>query len=168
MTAKITRPCRFLPIIRPKRKGKAKGMRICEMTSTMLLSGVGFSKGKEELGPKKPPPFVPRCLIATWLAAGPRGMRSLLALERKRGHVAGETLDDALAREDEGDDDRERKEDVEDAPRHVDPEIADGCGARSRHSFRRAAMPRMTATATDMPAAAERKFCTARPTAWEK
>ena len=85
MTAKITRPWPFLPTIRPKRSGKAKGMRICAITSTMLLKGVGFSKGKAELGPKKPPPFVPRCLIATWLAAGPRGIRSCLPSSESAG-----------------------------------------------------------------------------------
>ena len=35
---------------------------------------VGFSSGWVELGPKKPPPLVPSCLIATKAAAGPRAM----------------------------------------------------------------------------------------------
>jgi hypothetical protein len=39
-----------------------------------LLTGVGFSSGWAELTPKKPPPLVPSCLIATWEAAGPRAM----------------------------------------------------------------------------------------------
>ena len=32
----------------------------------------------------------------------------------------------------------------------------------------RAAKPRITAIATEMPTAAEMKFCTARPVIWEK
>ena len=32
----------------------------------------------------------------------------------------------------------------------------------------RATKPRMTATATEMPTAAEMKFCTASPAIWEK
>ena len=31
----------------------------------------GFSKGCAELGPKKPPPLVPRCFMATKAATGP-------------------------------------------------------------------------------------------------
>ena len=34
--------------------------------------------------------------------------------------------------------------------------------------LRRAAMPRISATATTMPTAAETKFCTARPAIWLK
>ena len=36
-------------------------------------SGVGFSNGCAEFALKNPPPFVPSCLIAIWLAAGPSG-----------------------------------------------------------------------------------------------
>ena len=35
---------------------------------------VGFSNGCAEFTPKNPPPFVPSCLIAIWLAAGPCGI----------------------------------------------------------------------------------------------
>ena len=42
--------------------------------SMKLVIAFGFSKGWAELALKKPPPFVPSCLIATWLAAGPPGM----------------------------------------------------------------------------------------------
>ena len=34
----------------------------------------GFSNGTAEFESKKPPPFVPSCLIAIWEAAGPRVM----------------------------------------------------------------------------------------------
>ena len=36
-----------------------------ERLDSRLLQGVGFSKGWAELGPKKPPPLVPSCLMAT-------------------------------------------------------------------------------------------------------
>ena len=42
-------------------------------TSRKFESGVGFSSGCAEFALKKPPPFVPSCLIAIWLAAGPSG-----------------------------------------------------------------------------------------------
>ena len=45
-----------------------------ETTSNRLLHGVGFSNGWVELGPKKPPPLVPDCLIASRAATGPRAI----------------------------------------------------------------------------------------------
>ena len=36
-----------------------------------FVHGVGFSNGCAALALKKPPPFVPSCLIADWLATGP-------------------------------------------------------------------------------------------------
>ena len=42
--------------------------------SRKLLNGVGFSKGCELFELKKPPPFVPSCLIAICEAAGPIGI----------------------------------------------------------------------------------------------
>ena len=45
---------------------------------------VGFSSGCAELTPKKPPPLVPSCLMAIWLATGPLRDHLLGALERRR------------------------------------------------------------------------------------
>ena len=42
--------------------------------SKKLVSGVGFSKGCALFWPKKPPPLVPRCLMAICEAAGPVGI----------------------------------------------------------------------------------------------
>ena len=39
-----------------------------------LLKGVGFSKGWAELALRKPPPLVPRILIASCEAMGPYAM----------------------------------------------------------------------------------------------
>ena len=40
----------------------------------MFDKRLGFSKGWPELALKKPPPFVPISLIASWLATGPSEM----------------------------------------------------------------------------------------------
>ena len=40
-------------------------------TSRRSVKGVGLSNGCAALALKNPPPFVPKCLIATWEAAGP-------------------------------------------------------------------------------------------------
>ena len=42
--------------------------------SKRLLNGVGFSYGCAEFALKKPPPFVPSSLIASWEAMGPCGI----------------------------------------------------------------------------------------------
>src|SRR5258707_987734 len=50
------------------------GNTTIENSESMLLHGEGFSNGWVEFGPKKPPPLVPACLIATSAATGPRAM----------------------------------------------------------------------------------------------
>ncbi len=51
-----------------------------ESISRKLESGVGFSYGCAELTLKKPPPFVPSCLIAICEAAGPTARIWLVTL----------------------------------------------------------------------------------------
>ena len=41
---------------------------------TRFVQASGFSNGWAELTLKNPPPFVPSCLMAIWLATGPPGM----------------------------------------------------------------------------------------------
>ena len=53
---------------------QAPGKIIMEYSSTRLEIIVGFSNGVDELAPKKPPPFVPTCLIASSAAIGPAAM----------------------------------------------------------------------------------------------
>ena len=55
---------------RRRRPGSAGSRR----TAAGSRATVGFSSGCAELILKKPPPLVPSCLIATWLAAGPWAM----------------------------------------------------------------------------------------------
>ena len=54
-------------------------------SSKKFASGVGFSKGCDELTLKNPPPLVPNCLIAICEAAGPSGnVCSVTVLARRR------------------------------------------------------------------------------------
>ncbi len=53
---------------------EAIGSMTIAATARRLLQGVGFSNGWVEFGPKKPPPLVPACLIATSAATGPRAI----------------------------------------------------------------------------------------------
>ena len=71
IAAKIVQPCRVLPTQRPNVYVSAAGMQRIRNISSRLLNGVGFSKGCAELALRKPPPFVPSSLIASWLAIGP-------------------------------------------------------------------------------------------------
>ena len=69
------------------------------------MNGVEFSNGWAELTLKKPPPLVPSCLMAIWLAAGPPGMScSVARLDRVGTGEAVEVLDHALAHEHHRDD----------------------------------------------------------------
>ena len=52
----------------------AMGMMVIDQVSTKFESGVGFSNGCAEFGPKYPPPLVPSCLIDTTPAVTPRAM----------------------------------------------------------------------------------------------
>ena len=72
MTPKITQACRICLSIRPNISTRAKGNTQKFITVRMLLQALGFSKGCDELAPKKPPPLVPRCLMGMMAATGPR------------------------------------------------------------------------------------------------
>ena len=71
IAAKIAQPCRRLPTIRPYVDVSAAGIARISSISTKLESHVGFSNGCAELTLKKPPPFVPSCLITSWEPTGP-------------------------------------------------------------------------------------------------
>src|SRR5262245_23340856 len=72
ITANNTAACRMRPTIRPKVQTAAIGSTRIAIVDTKLVQNVGFSNGWLLLGPKKPPPLVPSCLIATNAATGPR------------------------------------------------------------------------------------------------
>ena len=93
-----------------------------------LVSGVGFSNGCAELALKEPPPLVPSSLMISCEANGPLGDRLRGALDRHRVGGAVQVLDDALRDEEQRADDRDRQQDVEEAAREVDPEVAELAG----------------------------------------
>ena len=64
-------PCRWLPVMRPSSQVIADGIAKIVSIDQKLVHGVGFSNGCAALALKKPPPLVPSCLIASWLATGP-------------------------------------------------------------------------------------------------
>lgn len=57
-------------IIWPNATTQEPGSIIMEIVSIILEITVGFSNGVAEFAPKNPPPFVPRCLIASSAATG--------------------------------------------------------------------------------------------------
>ena len=71
MMANTARPWRRSLTIRPNVNARANGMITMLNISMKLLNGVEFSNGWAELTLKNPPPFVPSCLMAICLAAGP-------------------------------------------------------------------------------------------------
>jgi len=80
----------------------------------------------------------------------------LAALDRGGLHIGAERLRDALPHQEQRIDDADRQQDVERAAGDIDPEIADGLTeARAK--------PRISAIASTMPVAAERKFWWVRP-----
>ena len=59
---------------------------------TKFVSGVGFSNGCAELALKKPPPLVPRSLIAICDAAGPRAATTLVTTLPSASFVASKKV----------------------------------------------------------------------------
>ncbi len=60
--------------MRPKVKGSAVETRSMAKIDRRFVQALGFSNGCAALAFMKPPPFVPSCLIASWLAIGPMAM----------------------------------------------------------------------------------------------
>ncbi len=122
----------------------------------MLISTVGFSNGCAEFTLKNPPPLVPRILIASCDATGPSEMTCFTPSSVVASTVPAKVCGMPCQT-------------------HTSAPITE-IGS-SRYSVMRVrsaqklpivfvvrrAKPRITATATAMPAAADRKFCTVRP-----
>ena len=62
----------FARTLRPKAKKAAQPRTLIETAVIRFVRGEGFSNGWAELALKIPPPLMPSCLIASWLAAGNR------------------------------------------------------------------------------------------------
>ena len=65
MDRKIARPWRVFFTPMPKVKQHATGISRMLVISSRLVKALGFSYGCAEFTPKKPPPLVPDCLMAT-------------------------------------------------------------------------------------------------------
>src|ERR1035438_1361681 len=74
MAAHTAQPWRGEPVILPSTKVKPAGIAKIKTSCRKLENGVGFSKGCALLALKKPPPFVPYILMASWEAVGPRAI----------------------------------------------------------------------------------------------
>ena len=74
IAAKIATAWRIALTMRPNMNTWATGISRIASTSRKFVRPFGFSNGTAELLSKKPPPFVPSCLIAICEAAGPRVM----------------------------------------------------------------------------------------------
>src|SRR5262249_6329596 len=71
IAAQTAHPCARDPVIEPSvYVSPAEIAKIANIAST-LLKGVGFSNGCALLALKKPPPFVPNCLMISCDATGP-------------------------------------------------------------------------------------------------
>ena len=71
---KITQPNFLFFTMTPSAYVAANGIMMRNHISIMFVKPLGLSNGCAEFVLKKPPPFVPSCLIAIWLAAGPPGI----------------------------------------------------------------------------------------------
>ena len=122
------------------------------------MIAVGFSKGWAELALKKPPPLLPSSLMASWLATGPPvSTCECPARVDMVESVKLCTTPPATSRIAATNDSGSRMRIV---PRVRSTQKLPSAPLRERTN------PRIRATATAMPTAAERKFCTARPAIW--
>ena len=80
IAAKIAIPCFLSLILRPNVKHNPAGINNKAVHSIIFVSELGFSNGCAEFTPKNPPPFVPNCLIAIWLAPGPIGTNCFVTI----------------------------------------------------------------------------------------
>jgi hypothetical protein len=141
----------------PNVRGSVTGMRRSRKISRRLVKGWGFSSGWAELALKNPPPLVPSSLIASWDATGPPstcwvppasvstavwGFRFWITPFATRTTAATNAIGRRIRT-------TERVRSVQKLP--------------MRASVPERANPRTSAIATDIPTAAETKFCTAKP-----
>ena len=115
----------------------AIGMMAIDQVSTRLVSGVGFSYGCAEFGPKYPPPLVPSCLIETTPAVTPRAIvcagPSTVVAWAAPSKVIGVPCHITMTETSE----RQRQEDAEGRARHVHVEVAERRQPVSRQAANR-------------------------------
>jgi hypothetical protein len=140
-------------------------MTMIAQVSMKLVMALLFSSGWAELVLKKPPPLVPSCLIAIWLATGPPGIDcgpTSAATAPSTGVASLKPWKFCTTPPSES-----RIATTKDSGSRI-RRVVRVRSTQKLPSVRcpRRAMPRMMAITTAMPAAAETKFCTARPSIW--
>ena len=109
---------------------RANGMSRIDQFSMKLVMPVGFSNGWAELALKNPPPFVPSCLMAIWLATGPPGIdwTTVSATAASIGVASvwpARFCTTPPSDSSDGDDERQRQQDAQRGAGEVDPEVAE-------------------------------------------
>ena len=143
-------------------RGNENGIASSRKISSRLLSGVGFSNGCAELALKKPPPLVPISLMASCDATGPPSAcwvppaRVAISVCADRFWITPMAISTTATTTDSGSRIRTTVRTRSDQKLPTRPSAAE----RAR--------PRISATTTAMPTAADRKFCTAKPAIWSR
>ena len=159
MAAKMAQPCRWSPAMRPNVYVRLKGMMRMASISSQLVRPVGFSKGWAELALSGPPPLVPSSLMISCEAKGPRAMTcsapcSVVAVAVPSNvwvtPCQTSTMAPTTAR----------------GRRMYSVERVTSTQKLPIDEALRRMRPRMRATATAMPAAADVKLRTAKPADW--
>jgi hypothetical protein len=145
--------------MRPKVRVRLNGMTRMRKISMRFVRPLGFSNGCAELALKKPPPFVPSSLIASWLATGPPGIVCAPPVRVETAVSPAKFCTTPLT----------RSTMANSAARGSRTRIVMRVRSTQKLPSRSVCVrtsPRTRATATAMPTAADRKFCTARPAIW--
>ena len=159
MAPRTAYPCLRSLAILPNVHARANGMASSNQFDSMLVRPVGFSKGWPALALNGPPPLVPNCLIASWEAIGPPGIPwdwpetvvSMWAACRFCSAPWAIRITAAMAAMG-----RRTRTTIRVRSAQKFPRVFDCLRVR----------PRMSATATAIPTAADTKFCTASPAIW--
>ena len=156
ITATSTAPWRRSRTIVPNVRVRHTGITSSRKISNRFVSAFGFSNGCAELALKIPPPFVPSSLIASCDAAGASGIvywvpSTLVTSKPDFNDITTPTATRTIA-----------------ATNEIGSRMRTAPRVRStqklpRRSARSARMPRISATATARPTAADTTFCTVNP-----
>ncbi len=144
------------PTILPKVRGSANGMTSSRKISNQSVNPLGFSNGWAEFALKKPPPLLPSSLMTSWEATGPPTIvcwppiSVLIVWVRLKLSITPAAVRMIAPITEIGSSSRT-------VPRVMSTQKLPSRSVRLRMN------PRISAIATAMPTAAERKFCTARP-----
>ena len=166
----IARPCFLSLTIYPKVKHNATAITNIDVTWTTFDAKVGFSNGCAEFTPKNPPPFVPNCLIAIWLAAGPPGI-IWVSITVPSSNVYGSinlTSWYCLKFWTTPCDTKNKETTIDSGNKIYNNDLVKSTQKLPTSFDFLFIKPRITATNTEIPTAAERKFWTDNPNIWVK